>query len=52
MKSWMDAVTKEILLEKQEAHIIQYHINKVITIQSRLDEAFKNDQSHTRSLSQ
>ena len=47
MKSWMVDIAKEILIEKQDAHIIAY----MIDLQRRADEAFKNDDSHTRSLS-
>lgn len=48
MKSWMIDIAKEILLEKQEAHITAY----MIDLQRRADLAFKNDDSHTRCLSE
>ena len=48
MKSWMIDVAKEIILEKQEAHITAY---KVHTLQNRLDAAFQSDTSHTTNLS-
>lgn len=48
MKSWMIDIAKEILLEKQEAHVTAY----MIDLQRRVDEAFKNDDSHIKSLSE
>lgn len=47
MKSWMIDIAKEILVEKQEAHITAYKIH----IQDRLDKAFQSDTSHTTNLS-
>ncbi len=49
MRSLIAKLSKEILLEKQEAHITSYRINQ---LQHRLDQAFKNDQSHTRRLAE
>ena len=41
-------ISKGILF-KQEAHVISF---KHYQLQKRLDEAFKNDDSHTRNLSE
>lgn len=48
MNRIMSKISKEILL-RQEAHVISFKHHQ---LQKRLDEAFKNDDSHTRNLSQ
>ena len=47
MNSILAKLSKEILL-KQEAHIVHF---KHYQLQQRLNEAFENDKSHIRSLS-
>lgn len=49
MKKWMVEISKEILLQKQDAHIIDY---KLFHMQERLNEAFRKDTSHTKRLAE
>jgi len=42
-------IAKEILSQKQEAHIVQFKYHE---LQQRLNDAFESDKSHTKELSQ